>query len=201
MTQPEYLNYESRLQRESGFKGRKITRLREVLLRHGLFVVLLAFICLWFPQMRGLLAWGLASFINNPFPYFVGTVCLVLFFIIMTKAIKQVLNTRQMLWIFYLLGVSICEEWVFRLALPGVAAGYIGLRPAVLLCNLLFAAMHYFTLRWKIRWCLLAFLGAMGLSRLMSHGDLMLVIGVHWLATFLNTPVPVGSSKITDPPG
>jgi len=34
------------------------------------------------------------------------------------------------------------------------------------------------------------FLGGMGLSQLMTHGDLALVVMVHWLGTFLNTPVP-----------
>jgi membrane protease YdiL (CAAX protease family) len=114
---------------------------------------------------------------------------------ILSRVFHQSLNARQMVWIIYLLGISIAEEWVFRLALPGFVAGFIGIPRAVLVCNLVFAGLHYFTLRWKLRWCLGAFFGAMGLSRLMGQGDLLLVIGVHWLATFLNTPVAVGSRE------
>ncbi|MBU4318789.1 MAG: CPBP family intramembrane metalloprotease [Proteobacteria bacterium] len=184
---------QGRLQRKPDLPGKGITRFREVLLRHGLFVLMLALVCFGLPQRRAWLEWGLERFFAYPLAYFLAALCLLSFFILMTKVYDRILNTRQFLWIVYLLGVSICEEWVFRLAVPGLTAGFIGLFPAVLLCNLVFAAMHYFTLRWKIRWCAGAFLGAMGLSRLMGHGDLLLVIGVHWLATFLNTPVPVGT--------
>jgi hypothetical protein len=49
--------------------------------------------------------------------------------------------------------------------------------------------VHYFTMRWKASWCFLAFLGGMGLSRqYVENGDLLILIGMHWVATFLNTP-------------
>ena len=55
--------------------------------------------------------------------------------------------------------------------------------------NLAFGVLHYFTLRWKWPWCLLAFLGGMALSRNFAQNfDLALIIGIHWLATYLNTP-------------
>jgi membrane protease YdiL (CAAX protease family) len=195
MTQQHYLDYEGRLQRKPDITGRKITRFREVLFRHGLFVSALALACFGLPQSTSLLKWGLSRFMVHPAPYFVGAFCLLLFLMILSRVFHQGLNARQMVWIIYLLGISFAEEWVFRLALPGFVAGFTGIPRAVLLCNLAFAAMHYFTLRWKLRWCVGAFFGAMGLSRLMGHGDLLLVVGVHWLATFLNTPVAVGSGE------
>ena len=94
--------------------------------------------------------------------------------------------------------ISIAEEWAFRLALPSFLRTYIDIGPAVVLSNVLFALMHYFTLRWKAIWCLAAFLGAMGLSKLMGLGDLLLLVAVHWVATFLNTPNPPSKNKIND---
>jgi hypothetical protein len=47
-------------------------------------------------------------------------------------------------------------------------------------------------MRFKITilvWCLFAFLGGIGLSRhYLESGDLFMLIGIHWIATFLNTP-------------
>jgi len=186
-------DYHGRLQRSPNATGMRITRFREVLYRHGLPVGILALICLMVPQMKTSLKWGLERFLKTPLPYFLAAFGLMLFFVVSTVAAKRRLDARQILWIFYLMGISMGEEWVFRLAVPGFSAGYIGLIPSIVLCNVVFAGMHYFTLRWKLRWCVVTFFGAMGLSRLMGNGDLMLVIGVHWIATFLNTPVPVGS--------
>lgn len=193
----EQSKYESRLQR-TPIRGKGITRFREVLVRHGLTVFMVAAVCLLIPRADEYFAWGLEKCIQYPLTYLLAALCLTAFLMGLTKAFNRKLNTRQIIWIFYLMGVSICEEWAFRLAIPGFTTGLIGLRPAILLCNLAFAVMHYFTLRWKIRWCGGAFFGAMGLSRLMGQGDLVLVIGVHWLVTFLNNPVPVGSIEYAD---
>ena len=61
---------------------------------------------------------------------------------------------------------------------------------AHVLSNLVFASLHYFTLRWRLVNCIATFLGGMGLSHLMGQGDLLLVIMIHWLGTFINTPSP-----------
>ena len=59
----------------------------------------------------------------------------------------------------------------------------------IFLSNLLFASLHYFTLRWKLKACIFTFLGGLGLSRLFYvTEDLALIILVHWAITFLNTP-------------
>ena len=188
------INHEGRLQRKASATGKLITRFEQILLRHGLFVLSLAIICLFLPESIRYLKWGLKRFTQYPLSYFFAALVLLGLLMGLTKAFKRMLDARQMLWIFYLLGISIFEEWAFRLAIPVFMSEFIKLIPAILLSNLAFAAMHYFTLRWKIQWCVAAFFGAMGLSRLMGHGDLVLVIGVHWVVTFLNTPVPVGSN-------
>ena len=191
------IEHEGRLQRKATAGGKQITRFEQVLLRHGQFVLLLAALCLLVPQRNAVLEWGLKRFTQFPFLYLFGAVVLMGIFMGITRALHRKQDTRQMLWILYLLGVSICEEWVFRLAAPAFSLDFIGRLPAVLLCNLAFAAMHYFTLRWKVRWCVAAFFGAMGLTRLLIlQQDLVLVIYVHWFVTFLNTPVPVGSNAV-----
>ena len=109
------------------------------------------------------------------------------------KLTKKYLNVRQIAWISYLFLISVVEEIGFRLGLPllftseliGIDTFWIG----VILSNLIFASIHYFTLRWKITACVFTFLGGMGFSRLFSvTDDLALVILVHWAVTFLNTP-------------
>ena len=102
---------------------------------------------------------------------------------------------RQGLWICYLLYISVVEEIAFRLYLPVVLESHIGWGAGVLLSNLIFGVIHYYTLRWKFSHCVVAALGGIGLSRLLAQsGDLGLVILVHFVATFLNTPRPPEAS-------
>jgi di/tricarboxylate transporter len=86
--------------------------------------------------------------------------------------------------------ISLMEEWIFRCALPLWASSFLPYLAGVVLSNALFAIIHYFTLRWKVQRCIFAFLGGMGLSRLLVFEDLFLLIGIHWFATFINTPRP-----------
>ncbi len=51
------------------------------------------------------------------------------------------------------------------------------------------------SLEWRFEKFFGAFFGAMGLSNLMGLGDLMLLIGIHWFVTFLNTPVPPSNTQ------
>jgi|TARA_B100000768_G_C11153519_1_gene321345 hypothetical protein len=49
--------------------------------------------------------------------------------------------------------------------------------------------LHYFTLRWKAVWCFFAFLDGIGLTRhYLKNDGLFMLIGIRWIATFLNTP-------------
>ena len=111
--------------------------------------------------------------------------------------IDRAIDARAVAWILYALAISIWEEWVFRLAVPYFAqAQGVNLFAAIVLSNLAFGVLHYFTLRWKWQWCLGAFVGGMLFSRMLhTHGDLALVIAVHWISTFLNTPRPPGGSQ------
>ena len=105
--------------------------------------------------------------------------------------------SRQSLWVGYLLWISIVEEVAFRLLLPALLETEFSRFQAHLISNALFAALHYVTLRWRLVNCIGTFLGAMGLSHLMvEHGNLVLVILVHWAGTFLNTPWPPGTRRL-----
>ncbi len=159
-------------------------------LRHGLPGALLGVLCLAHPDLRALLAPALASLLSDPLRYL--SIGAALFAVLASYAwyIERRLAAPALGWILYLLLVSMWEEWVFRLALPAFLAEYgIELRTAVVISNLLFGLMHYFTLRWKWQWCLAAGLGGLALSRNFAlHYDLALVIGIHWVATYINTP-------------
>ena len=118
-------------------------------------------------------------------------------------SLDRQLNPGSVGWILYLLVLSVWEEVFFRLAIPyfgqyqpGVDAIPMALPILVIGSNLAFGAIHYFTLRWKWPWCLVAFIGGMALSRnLHQHFDLALIIALHWVATFINTPRLPGQSK------
>ena len=185
-----HLAKEGRLQRKAGKSGFKITRFREVFFRHGLLVLILSVLCFFLPNAFDSLSWGTERFQINPFLYLIsGTILLTLLISISFFENKNI-STRQMVWIFYLLGISISEEWIFRLVVPGFLMKYNDPVIAIVISNIIFAGMHYFTLRWRIIWCLGAFCGAMGLSRLLVYGDILFLIGIHWFATFMNTPRP-----------
>jgi hypothetical protein len=179
-----------RLQRPPDFTGGQLRSFRAVALRHGLPGALLSAICVLHPDIRALLAPALAGFLADPVRYLV--VASMMFAAMASYAwiIDRRMDAQGAGWMLYLLMVSVWEEWVFRLAIPYFAADNgIELRTAVIASNALFALMHYFTLRWKWQWCLAAGLGGLALSRnFANHYDLALVIGIHWIATFLNTP-------------
>ena len=130
-----------------------------------------------------------ARFVQHPWVYLWAVAAMLLFFAFWSRRRPQPV-ARQCRWILYLLFISIVEEIAFRVMLPLLMTPSLGLLPAHVVSNLVFAALHYFTLRWKLRNCVGTFLGGMGLSHLMGQGDLVLVVLVHWLGTFLNTPFP-----------
>ena len=179
-----------RLQRPPDFTGGVISSFREVFLRHGLPGALLGAVCLLHPDLRGLLGESLSGLQAEPLRYL--TIGLVILGGLVAYAwfLERKIDGTQLGWTLYLLCISIWEEWVFRLAIPYFAeANGVDLRAAVIASNLAFGLMHYFTLRWKWYWCVAAFLGGMALSRQMEmRFDLAFIIGIHWIATFINTP-------------
>jgi hypothetical protein len=169
-----------------------------VFLRHGLPGALVGALCLFVPEMRALLGEALAGLLAAPARFLLTG--LLIFGLLLGYAwfLDRRLDAAAVGWMLYLLAVSIWEEWLFRLAIPyfGQAQGF-NLRLTVFISNVVFGVLHYFTLRWKWHWCLAAFLGGIALSRqLHEHFDLALVIAIHWVATYINTPrLPRRSSR------
>lgn len=195
-----------RLQRGSSSSNNYISKFRQVLIRHGLTMTVIAIICLLMPFILDDFNSSLRKLFFSPSKYFVWFLAVTLIIFGYLKFTKKNLNIRQIAWICYLFVISVVEEIGFRLGLPllftsefiGIDIFWIG----IILSNFIFATIHYFTLRWKLAACVFTFLGGMGFSRLFSvTGDLALVILVHWAVTFLNTPsAPKGlnSSNLKD---
>jgi hypothetical protein len=178
-----------RLQRPPDFTGRRLDSFREVFFRHGLPGALLGALFLLHPTAQGLLARAMEPVLNHPGVYLLGG-GLVLAGLTTYGLYIGGVRIQQFGWVLYLGVLSLWEEWVFRLALPYSLQSFgFSLMSAVLVSNLLFGAAHYFTLRWKWQWCVIACLGGLAFSRQMNeHFDLLLVAGIHWVATFVNTP-------------
>jgi hypothetical protein len=171
---------------------KRIDAFRTVLLRHGLPGVVLALICLWPDQPRASLQQSRELIERQP-QLVAGTALVVLAVMVVTSAFGRAgLSARQWAWFGYLLLVSITEEWVFRFAGPLWLMPEIGLFPGIAVCNLLFGALHFFTLRWGVLRCLGASLGGFGLSLLVLRSGLLPAIAAHWLLTYASTPTPPG---------
>ena len=183
---------EGRLQRGSLNSEIYISKFRQVLLRHGLTMSLIALVCVCVPFIPSVLFSSLSNFFIAPNNYLFWGFCVGIMILIFLKSSNRDLNLRQIFWIIYLFIISLVEEIAFRLSLPLIATEFFGTELFwfyVFLSNILFASIHYFTLRWKIRACILAFLGGMAFSRVLeSTEDLALLIILHWAITFLNTP-------------
>lgn len=183
-----------RLQRPPDFTGGRLNHFSQIFLRHGLPGALLGALCLLSPDLRTILVHALSDFVAAPGRYLLWGTIILGALVGHTWIIDRRVDPAAFGWMLYLLALSVWEEWVFRLAIPylGQAQG-LDVRVSVLLSNLAFGAMHYFTLRWKWYWCVAAFVGGMALSRQMNlHFDLALVVALHWVATYINTPRPPG---------
>lgn len=182
-----------RLQRPPDFTGPRLNLFRQIFLRHGLPAALLGFgLLLFLPGAWQLAEASVSNLRAAPMHYLGLGVLLATGLVLYSHVRFRNLSLIQLGWIVYLGCLSLWEEWLFRVVGPffltelGVAKV-----AAILMSNVLFGAMHYFTLRWRLDWCLFAFLGGLGFSySYASHGDLMWVAGIHWIATFLNTPRP-----------
>jgi hypothetical protein len=187
---------EGRLQRSPDFTGPKLDTFRQIFLRHGLPGLLLGLVVLLLlPGAPVLLLQSLDAPLNDPSRYLISTMVIFLGMVAFSIARNKSMTANQIGWIVYLGCLSVWEEWVFRVAGPHYLQLLgLGLIPAVVLSNVLFGVMHYFTLRWKWQWCLMAFLGGMAFSRQYQvEGSLLLIVGIHWVATFLNTPRSPGA--------
>lgn len=185
-----------RLQRDKDFTGDRLSSFREVFLRHGLPGLALALLFLASPDLRAAFGASLARGATHPAIYL--AVFALLFSLILTHSwrIDRQWDAAKLGWIAYLGALSFWEEWVFRLALPQVLEGWgASVWLAAGLSAALFGAAHYFTLRWKWKWCVGAAVFSLFLSRQMElQGDLLLITAFHWIGTYLNTPRPPGPS-------
>lgn len=190
-----------RLQRDPDFTGTPLSSFREVALRHGLPGALLGLACLALPQSGTMLQDGLSQAIDNPIRLVIVGMAIFAALNLYAWFIDREWSSEKAVWVLYLGAVSAWEEWVFRLALPYHAESVgVPLMLAVVISNLVFAVAHYFTLRWKWQWCLVAFIGGMALSRQFAEQEsLMFIIFIHWIATFLNTPRLPGANSRRSP--
>ena len=184
---------EGRLQRASQNPAIYISKFRQVLFRHGMTMSLISFGCLLFPITLVALFSSLDNLFLNINRYVLASLGLGFFMFLYLRLFSKELNYRQIFWIAYLLFISIVEEIGFRVSLPILFSDSFlkeySFLFGIFLSNFLFASLHYFTLRWKLKACIFTFLGGIGLSRLFYvTEDLALIIIVHWAITFLNTP-------------
>jgi len=183
-----------RLQRPADFTGDQLQHLYQIFLRHGLPVAACGVCLLLLPSMQALLGASSAKLLSEPGAYAWGFILIISALLIYARIIDRCLKGSIIAWVLYLLILSAWEEWVFRLAMPyGLQAQGMQLSVAVVIVNLVFGALHYFSLRWKWQWCVLVFFGGLALShRLHTHFDFASIIAIHWIATYLNTPRPPG---------
>ena len=184
---------EGRLQRASQNQEVYISKFSQVLLRHGLTMSLICLGCVLFPSVLVTLFSSIDNLFLNINRYAIASMSLGLFMFLYLRFISRKLNYRQIFWIGYLFLISIVEEIGFRLSLPILFSEFFfkeySFLIGIFLSNLIFASLHYFTLRWKLKACIFTFLGGIGLSRLFYEtGDITLVVLVHLVVTFLNTP-------------
>ena len=187
-----------RLQRPAKTRASAVLHFRQVLSRHLVTMSLIA-------VMVGLLVitvddWVqlLSPFVAHPVHYLAACLVIVAGIAIYQRVRDISWSAAQVGWVGYLFLISVVEEWAFRVFLPLYLMDDLGARVSIVTSSVLFGALHYFTLRWRLTACFITMLGGLGLSRLLGvSGDLALVILVHWIVTFLNTPrPPVGESRL-----
>ncbi len=187
-----------RLQRPPDFTGGRLTTFREVFFRHGLPGLALACCFLFVPDLHNAFTSGLEKTVLFPGRHAAFLIGIFIALNIYAWWIDRQWSMQKLGWVAYLGALSFWEEWVFRIAIPQTLEGW-GLTVwfAATFSAVLFGGAHYFTLRWKWQWCLIACIGGIALSRQMEmRGDLLLITGFHWVATYLNTPrLPGGQSN------
>ena len=180
-----------RLQRPAKDQNYLINTFNQVLARHFLTMSIIATICIFMSIESFADSIYLKPLISSPFFYFFILTAISLFFIFIYLKRGYKIEYIHLAWLTYLLFISVAEEIAFRMMLPILLSGTFGMISAVLFSNFLFAYIHYVTLRWKFINCVVAFIGGLGLSRLLvSTEDVAILVLVHYFFTFLNTPLP-----------
>ena len=186
-----------RLQRPAKARSSAVLHFRQVISRHLLTMSVIAVVTGLGVARVGDWKRLLSPLIAYPADYIAMCVAIVAGIAIYQRVRGIPWSAAHVGWLGYLFLISVVEEWAFRVFLPLYLVDDLGARASVLLSSVIFGALHYFTLRWRLTACLLTSLGGLGFSRLLDvSGDLALVILVHWIVTFLNTPrPPVGESR------
>ena len=180
-----------RLQRPAADQSRLINTFQQVLARHFFTMTVVAGICIFVSTKSFINSIYLQPLASSPVLYFFALSAMSLFFIFFYLKRGNKIERIHLAWLTYLLLISIVEEFAFRMMLPILLSGTFGMISAVLFSNFLFACIHYVTLRWKLINCVIAFIGGLGLSRLLGGTeDIAILILVHYFFTFLNTPLP-----------
>ncbi|MDB2319202.1 CPBP family intramembrane metalloprotease [Gammaproteobacteria bacterium] len=180
-----------RLQRPGKDQNYLINTFNQVLARHFLTMAIIATICIFMSIESFADSIYLKPLTSSPVFYFFILTAISLFFIIIYLKRGYKIEPIHLAWLTYLLFISVAEEIAFRMMLPILLSGTFGMIFAVLFSNFIFAYIHYVTLRWKFINCVVAFIGGLGLSRLLvSTEDLAILVLVHYFFTFLNTPLP-----------
>ena len=180
-----------RLQRPAKDQNYLINTFNQVLARHFLTMSIIATICIFMSIESFADSIYLKPLTSSPVFYFFILTAISLFFIFIYLKRGYKIEPIHLAWLTYLLFISVAEEIAFRMMLPILLSGTFGMISAVLFSNFLFAYIHYVTLRWKFINCVVAFIGGLGLSRLLiSTEDVAILILVHYFFTFLNTPLP-----------
>ncbi|MDA8781164.1 CPBP family intramembrane metalloprotease [Gammaproteobacteria bacterium] len=180
-----------RLQRPAKDQNYLINRFNQVLARHFLTMSIIATICIFISIESFADSIYLKPLTSSPVFYFFILTAISLFFIFIYLKRGYKIEPIHLAWLTYLLFISAAEEIAFRMMLPILLSGTFGMIFAVLFSNFIFAYIHYVTLRWKFINCVVAFIGGLGLSRLLvSTEDVAILVLVHYFFTFLNTPLP-----------
>lgn len=180
-----------RLQRPAKDQNYLINTFNQVLARHFLTMSIIATICIFMSIESFTDSIYLKPLTSSPVFYFFILTAISLFFIFIYLKRGYKIEPIHLAWLTYLLFISVAEEIAFRMMLPILLSGTFGMISAVLFSNFLFAYIHYVTLRWKFINCVVAFIGGLGLSRLLvSTEDVAILVLVHYFFTFLNTPLP-----------
>ena len=180
-----------RLQRPAKDQNRLINTFTQVLARHFLTMAIIATICIFISIESFANSIYLKPLTSSPVFYFFILTAISLFFIFIYLKRGHKIERIHLAWLTYLLFISVVEEIAFRMMLPMLLSGTFGIISTVLFSNFLFAYIHYVTLRWKFINCVVAFIGGLGLSRLLvSTEDIAILVLVHYFFTFLNTPLP-----------
>ena len=180
-----------RLQRPAKDQNYLINTFNQVLARHFLTMSIIATICIFMSIESFADSIYLKPLTSSPVFYFFILTAISLFFIFIYLKRGYKIESIHLAWLIYLLFISVAEEIAFRMMLPILLSGTFGMISAVLFSNFLFAYIHYVTLRWKFINCVVAFIGGLGLSRLLvSAEDVAILVLVHYFFTFLNTSLP-----------